>query len=55
VKSESAARLREAGDLEALFRIERAAPVEIAERLVAEEPVRGLSSLPRLLANRATT
>ena len=32
---------REAGDLEALFRIERAVPVEIAERLVAEEPVRG--------------
>ena len=32
---------REARDLEALFRIERAAPVEIAERLVAEEPVRG--------------
>ena len=32
---------REARDLEALFRIERATPVEIAERLVAEEPVRG--------------
>ena len=32
---------RQAGDLEALLGIERAAAIEIAERLVAEQPRRG--------------